>query len=415
MRHTPAKRLLFSFAAAILAIGAVEVFLHAAARVSPTVDLLLLAPEVQTRPDKILGVRPHPALPGHDRNGFRNAEVPDKVDAVALGDSHTYGSGVSADQAWPRRLERSTGARVYSMAFGGYGPVHSLSLYDEAVKLEPKTIVHGFYAGNDYYDSYNIVYDRGIMPELKTSDADVLKQIDDAEEKEPIADRVKRIFNSGETVAEPSPFRRFLSDYSKIYGLLRRVTFQIGAPSAQAGAAQSEISEDEVWQRAVAYADAHPEYCEKFNDGKFRTIFTSEYRLAGVNLDDPRISEGLRISLLAIKFLSDRARESNIRYVVLLIPSRENVFAELWKAPTANFRLLVKHEEESRRIAKKFLTNNGIEYIDAMPVLRAQFDDGRQPYFVSQDGHPSSVGHEAIARQVALKLGLEAITESPAR
>ena len=44
------------------------------------------------------------------------------------------------------------------MAWGGWGPVHSLILLDEAISLHPKIIIEAFYAGNDLFDAFNIVY-----------------------------------------------------------------------------------------------------------------------------------------------------------------------------------------------------------------------------------------------------------------
>ena len=43
--------------------------------------------------DDVLGAVPSPsAMAGFDRWGFRNRKVPETVDIVAVGDSHTYGN-----------------------------------------------------------------------------------------------------------------------------------------------------------------------------------------------------------------------------------------------------------------------------------------------------------------------------------
>jgi hypothetical protein len=48
-----------------------------------------------TIPDARLGHRLNPAYPGHDVRGWRNQVPLDAADIVALGDSQTYGLGVS--------------------------------------------------------------------------------------------------------------------------------------------------------------------------------------------------------------------------------------------------------------------------------------------------------------------------------
>ncbi len=398
MKTIRIKKLCFSIVLAALVIAAIEVVLRVAAIVSPTVDLLLSTADTQTVLDSRLGYRPHPAVSGHDRNGFRNPEVPAASDIVALGDSQTYGTGVEPSSAWPRKLETLTGKSVYGMAYGGYGPVHSLILWPEAVKLEPQIVLHGFYAGNDYFDSYNLVYNLGQFPELKTSDLRLQEEIRETESVEPITTKINKLLNAGEPKNEVSAARLFLSNNLKIYGLLRQIG-NISTIISDANA--SKLTSDEEWANAKAFADAHSQYCQKFDDGQFRTIFTSEYRLAGVDLNDPRIAEGLQISLRAIKMINERARERNIRYVVMMIPSRENVFSELWKNSTNNYRLVIENEERSRQITKEFLDYNGIEYLDLLQDLKGEFAKGAQPYFVSADGHPNEAGHEAIAKCAA--------------
>jgi hypothetical protein len=128
----------------LLVIGSLEITLGLLAFVSPRVDRLLASPWTNaippTVPDARLGHRPNPVYPGHDRKGFRNPEIPAKAHIIALGDSQTYGTNVEPEDAWPRQLESMTRKTVYSIAYGGYGPTHSLVLWDEAVALSPKIV-----------------------------------------------------------------------------------------------------------------------------------------------------------------------------------------------------------------------------------------------------------------------------------
>src|SRR5262245_27437148 len=134
-----------------------EILLHAAARISPRLDMVLFPPQVFAEPllpDADLGHRGNPQFPGHDANGFRNTAVPDTADIIAIGDSHTYGTSVASNQAWPRVLERLTSCRVYSMALGGYGPLQYLALARRAVQFKPRVLLVGIYFGNDFYNNW---------------------------------------------------------------------------------------------------------------------------------------------------------------------------------------------------------------------------------------------------------------------
>jgi len=187
------KKALFSMIAGILVIGFLEITLGLLALASPTVHDILSNKRVigipQVVPDARLSVRPNPAYPEHDVNGFRNLSVPAKVSIVAMGDSQTYGTGVKLEEAWPKQLEQNFGQSVYSMACGGYGPAHSLLLWDEAVAMNPEIVIEAFYAGNDLYDSFNIVYNLGQLAELKNDDPQIQEQLKPSKQKSAIGTR----------------------------------------------------------------------------------------------------------------------------------------------------------------------------------------------------------------------------------
>jgi len=424
-RASRTKRALFAGILFLLVIGFLEAALGLLALVSPRVERLLASQWTETRPaipDRRLGHRPTPGYPGHDRNGFRNPEVPVRARIVALGDSQTYGTGVGPDSPWPRQLESGIGEPVYSMAYGGYGPAHSLLLREEALALSPQIVIEAFYSGNDLYDAFNLVYNDGGLPELKSPDTHVRSIIREAEQSESIAMHVGRMYLMGKTpvvvegevsraaLREAFLFVRFVRN-SNLYGLLRRARHELmhrGSgpdPAPGTGGAPGPRDTPEAqWEQAKAFAQACPVYCQVFDDGRFRTLFTSEYRLAALNLEDARIAEGLRISLAAIRRMHERAAARGVRFLVLLIPTKETVFRDLWQNPASSYRSLMENEERMWRTTKGFLERHGIEYLDALPALRERLAAGIQPYQVSIDGHPNEQGHRAIARLVAAHL-----------
>ena len=403
------KQAFFVLVSVLLVSAFLEITLALAAFVSPRVDRLLAAPWISWHsvPDERLGYRPDPAYPGHDGKGFRNPEVPAQAHIVALGDSQTYGVGVEAEDAWPRKLESMTGKTVYSMAFPGYGPIQSLILWDEAVALQPNVVIEAFYAGNDLYDSFQLVYNLEQFPELRTSDPELEARVREAEQSEPIQNRISRMIQlqttvtMGTTVTRDgfSP-RRLLSQHSKIYGLLRRTKHE-----SLRWVNKLNNAPEKEWETAKAFADAHQACCQEFSDGQFRTIFTSERRLSALNLADPRVVEGLQISVRALQRMHELAAARNIRFLVVLLPTKETVFRRLWQHPSTSYRSLTENEARVWTVIKDHLAHSGIEYLDALPVLREQLATGIQPYPVSHDGHPNEHGHKAIARLVAARLG----------
>src|SRR5262245_6900231 len=170
------------------------------------------------------GFMQNPDYPERDRNGFRNQSVPDTVSIVALGDSQTYGVGVSRDQAWPQQLALLSNVPTYNMGIPGWGPTQSLAVLGPAVAFKPKLIIEAFYAGNDLFDSYQDVYKTKKLPDLKTSDERVAKALRDAENMDPFD---KKIAKATETFPARTTLREFLAEHSKLYGLLRVVSIVV--------------------------------------------------------------------------------------------------------------------------------------------------------------------------------------------
>jgi len=392
--------------AALLCLLFIELSLQLASLASSQVESVLARPRrpissSPTVPDERLGYRPNPAYPGHDERGFRNAETTDAAHVVALGDSQTYGTGVKPEEAWPRQLERLLEESVYSMAYGGYGPTHSLLLWDEAISLSPEIVIEAFYSGNDLYDSFNLVYNNDQLPELKSHDPQITGAILNAESTESLEERVTRIYRMGrdptlqDRTDPPARWliRTWLSEHSGIYGLLRRTKYEL-----------NRLRKDE-WEAAKASAEVNSQYTQVYEDELTRTVFTSEYRLSALDLDDPRIREGERISLEAISRMHELAESRGIRFIVLLIPTKELVHSRRAAGVgRSTFQALISQEARLWRETMAFLDRRSIEYIDALPPLQAKLDAGPQPYPPDHGGHPNAEGHRVIAETINARL-----------
>ena len=150
------RRIVFTAVSAALVVVALELILHSLSWGFRPIAAVLAPAGTQSVsravPDDRLGHRPNADFFEHGNRGFRNRRALDQADVVALGDSQTYGTSVAAEDAWPQQLGAITGLSTYNMAFGGYGPTHSLVLLDEALALERTVVVEAFYAGNDLWD-----------------------------------------------------------------------------------------------------------------------------------------------------------------------------------------------------------------------------------------------------------------------
>lgn len=385
------RKLFFISITLIMTIITCEVLLFLAEQFSPKYRGIS-EKNVVILPDQKLAHRPSPHYPEHDSKGFRNETVPSPGEPfiVALGDSQTYGAGVPRDSAWPQQLEKLSGLNTYNMAYGGYGPVHSMFLIEEALEMRPKIILEAFYTGNDLYDSYFHVYEKGHFPELKSTNENLLLALRKLKESKSMSKSLhqeKRIAQNMEQI-KFGGLRSFISEYSNIYGLLRAVKRFMNI----------ELRDWEYYRQSALQT---PESTMPFERGPIKTVFSFGFRSIGVDLQNPTIKEGLRISLEAIRRLHSTAKKNGVAFLALLIPTKESVFKDAVLQQNKNapekFIKLVENEEQLIRESESFFKTHQVPFQSCLPHLRASVRNGQQPFPMSWDGHLNHTGQQVLA------------------
>lgn len=337
-----------------------------------------LHPEIMN--DPVLGVRIRPYSAGHDSWGYRNKSVPEKADIVAIGDSQTYGVSARSRSAWPSLLQEMTGKTVYNLSLPGYDPVDYYYLMQtEAFRLNPSVIIVGFYLGNDLSEVYRNVYSRRHWEGLRKADFVPEKDI---------------VLKSVESIAADEARNRFLGSlrgwlaHNSI--LYRITTFYFADIIKFAGNSYKNANNG-----VTIFEDTGTE---------IRTSFTPSMRLGALDISDQRIQEGMRISLEVFNMMKKSCEQKKIRFIVLLIPTKESVFAgyienksELTNSAVIN-ELILKERSVNELIKAEF-NKQGIPFIESLgPLSRAIGKKQIYPYF---DGHPNGNGYRIIAETAA--------------
>jgi hypothetical protein len=140
-------------------------------------------------------------------------------------------------------------------------------------------------------------------------------------------------------------------------------------------------------------------YVTPFSEGGWKTIFTSPYRFAVVDLSDVRVRAGLSIAKQTMLKMHQICRDGNIKFIVALLPTKETIFRKK-VYDTCRYKLyagLVEYENEVRSQLKVTFKEHGIDFVDPLPRLQ---EADVQPTFVNADGHPNVAGQEIIAAAV---------------
>jgi len=327
--------------------------------------------------DDVLGAAVPASAVSHqfDAWGFRNPAVPARVDIVAIGDSHTFGNAATMDDSWPYVLGRLSGMSVYNLAMGGYGPNQYFHLLvSKALKLKPKTIVLGFYMGDDFENAFLITYGLEHWRYLRSL-PDESVDFD--------------IWAVPEDRRWHKPLRLWLSQHSVLYQLifhgplLGRFQGELQIRNAQARPDSVVLS---IPQRGILEA------------------FLPKSILRNLDQENRFILEGMRITFQLLADMNDASRRNDIRFIVAVIPTKEMVFAEYLEHDASlplrqTIDSLIANERQAREKLFKFLTDFNIESVDVLPALRRSID-GQLYVKSATDMHPNRNGYRIIGEAI---------------
>ena len=334
-------------------------------------------------PDETLRHRVEPNTRGHDSWGFRNKQLPEQAYIVALGDSQTYGTSSLAKHSWPKLLGGLRGQQVYNMSLGGYGPAEFFYLMeDKALVLEPKIIISGFYLGNDLTDTYEAVYGVSHWDSLRNPELDSAK---------------KEI--SSQNQAEPQGQNQKASLMNRIY----LIADWFAGNSVLYRIANTSSLGDSIRQKRVLESGVEVVMLED-SENNIKTGFMPDALLKNLDLNNPEVSEGLRLSLQFYKQMNELAEMNGIEFLVVIIPTKESVLSEFIEANSGlpnsrQIEQLIESEKEINEIVKTYFMENGIAYIDVLEPLQSAVKN-EQLYPNNYSSHPNKNGNRVIAETI---------------
>jgi lysophospholipase L1-like esterase len=301
------------------------------------------------RPNATIYISGRDFLAAHhtDELGFRNSlGWPEHAEMVVVGDSVTFGYGVKGDEAWPEIMQRALPeTRMINLGLIGAGAEQYLRLYKTyGRKLQPKLLLVGFFARNDFWDT-------GLFHRWLETDRSCNYMVwrDYG--------RPRDCGNSLSWQAVLWANRSYL--HNLVFGLTRSIRRQIRMHTELFHLADGRTLQLDIEDFMDKTRGGHPE--------------RREFQLA----------------LRSLQNLHARASEAGTRVLIVLQPSKEEVYLPLLGKPFF----------DPSRALRAVLEESGIEYLNLTPAFRNRAAKGQQLFF-EIDGHPNAAGHGLIAAEV---------------
>lgn len=407
---------------ALYCLVAIELLLWIASAAIPSVGVRLSnrRAEPPFLPHETLGRIGNPAWAEHDPRGFRNEAALDAARIVTLGDSQTWGINAPREQTWPKQLQALLDVPVYNMAVGATGPAYYHHLVEDALELSPEWVLTGFYFGNDLWNAENDYYRRDLpgLDPTEPRDPRRAREVDErarfiTEEYVEAAELLqfqppRRPTRDREESGAGSGGVDLLREHSKLWGAVRAIKIGLESRLETETTGSGERFSRRHWEQLVETARRDPGVVV-YEDGSTRTTLHPGHRIHGVDVnDDPLLEEGLEISLELLRRIDRRVRARGARHMVVLIPSKEYVYAPFVEVEDGEAKSilsrLIAGEDEIRERTKRHLDADGMEYVDTTPALRRAVERGVQIYPYSTQSHPNAKGYGTIAESVATAL-----------
>ena len=275
--------------------------------------------------------------------GLRNDELQkdNKTRILVLGDSFTFGYGVENNETYVNLLERrfnNSIGFINAGYAGGYSTdTEYVYLKNHGLKLKPDIVMLGFFIGNDISD---------IMSNSHWIENEEIKNVS------------SNIYYIDE------------SNRLRVKGLEKKWYYDANVYLSM---------------KSHAYI---------FFKTKIRQVFQGMEPAEGTIYNEER-NENMSIAINTTKDLllkiNKITNESNVGFVIILIPTREQV---------AGVKLVDKEGKklDLEKINREFIgffEDNGINYIDLMPYLRNE-----ENIYFKTDPHWNKNGHEVVARAI---------------
>jgi hypothetical protein len=273
------------------------------------------------------------------------------VDGVFVGDSFTF-CYTEYSLCWVQRLADEHGMSVVNLGQVATGSMSHLNvLATFGLPYEPRFVVWQWY-GNDFNDDYGMALQTGKVTR------------EDPPEPSPAAEQNRN-----------SPLLRWLQRNSTVYWIFETAT--------------SSAEDRYKYER---YVDPY-----RAKDDNVDITFGRPYILDAFDLSQPRNQLGLQLTQETLLKASDMLEERGMVLVVVLLPSKEEVY-QRWTVESLGEAQL-ERLSQGRLQMGRFCDEHGLLCLDTTEALTDKADAGEYVFW-ADDTHLNGMGNQILASSV---------------
>ncbi|RME84142.1 MAG: hypothetical protein D6775_06325 [Caldilineae bacterium] len=338
-----------------------------------------------------------------ERSGYEKPAGTYRI--LLIGDSFVEGIRVPLEQTFAKQLEAELkrawtdehagpeGVKrpeVVNAGVGGWGTDQELLWYRaEGRKYDPDLVILAFFPANDFMNNSEELESSNMGRVLKPffhleGDQLTLRHYPYAPESN---EKTQAADANARAPAPLTPVREWLHRHSALYRWLApRI------PSMDVRLAAKLVAWGLLERgQEVARAELGPDYVP---------VAYGVYHIPPA----PAWQDTFRLTEALLDAFNRDVQDQGARLLVVILPSREQVYAEQWQRILAQYPAMRGQSwdvEQPNRLLHGMLERLGIPYLDMLPLFKAQVAAGAPPLYLQHDGHWTAAAEALAGRLVA--------------
>lgn len=312
--------------------------------------------------------------------GFRDTEPyvyeENKLRIAVLGDSFIQALQVGQNETIPEIIEagltrQGLNTKVYNFGVSSIGTIHQFKIFqEEVVPLKPDIVILSFFPNDLVDNSPHYKHERPqLTPQYEfNGNGEILIKAFDRQSQDGLLMLYETPLNPTTDLKRAARIIDVVKDLSLRFKFLKSLEF--------------------VKLHLIDHFGLRTDYDYPFD------VYRKKY--------PPALEESLRVTCYLMEQLHRYCQRNGIRFMVVLLPAREQILPQYWKEHILQRRYILSLDQfdlqKPTRLVEHFLREKGIPCLNVLPAFEKSKD--KKKYYYAFDHHFTAAGQEAVAKMI---------------